>query len=493
MEEPVLAQKDKILELLSDVVGLKNASNDPAVLAVYSRDQHWPFAPPRMPDYVVRPKTTEEVQKIMRIANRYQIPLIPVSSGLNVRGLTIPTHGGIILDLKRMDFVNVDKEMRTATVESGISCAKLADEAEKVGLRPLTIGGPATANVVSNYMLRGLPHLLPRYGNTGEQVLGMEIVLPNGDVLYTGSAAFPNTGPHFKYFGPDLGGLFQGQPGTMGVVTRMTVRLYPFPERQEMAVCGFRTREGEKPEDALRRATMFVHTLALQDPPVASTCALMHWLSASIMMVKSREDIPKFKGTVGDWVVIVGIEGTNDYVAYSKSVTEKIIKDQWDNIDEGREVYLMPKMMRDEFRAPSRIFRWFRLGNYYALAWWGALNKTVDYYFEALKVWQELGLTEELAMVLMPGFPYNGQCSYYEYDSFWDATNSEMTEKIKEFTKIMYEKLIDIGIYCWFRPYPGIVETTFPRLKGVMPQLWRDIKKLIDPNNIMNPGKIFPE
>lgn len=491
-EKHISVPKDRILKLLEDIVGPENVSNDPSVLVAYSRDQHWPFAPPSMPDYVVMPKTTEEIQKILRLANRYKIPVIPISSGLNIRGLAIPTYGGIILDLKRMDYLEIDEENRTATVGPGVSIAKLADEAEKKGLRPLTVGAPATVSVLSNYMLRGLAHLTSRYGNTGDQVLGMEIVLPNGEVLYTGSAAFPNIGPHFRYFGPDLGGLFQGQPGIMGVVTRMTVKLYPLPERQETFVCGFKVRENEKPENTLLRAVKFMHDIMLQDPPVIGMLVLMHWLAASITMVEKREDIEKFKGTIGDWVVMGTLEGTREYVAYCRSVVEKIIKKHWDDIDEGREIYLMSRATKDELKAARRIYRWFRRGNYYALAWWGAMNKTVDYYFEGLKVWEGLGIKEELSFVAIPAFSYHGQSCYYEYESYWDATNIEETEKIRKFTKTMYNKLLDIGIYCWFRPYPGIVESTFPKLKGALPKLWLEIKKLLDPNDIMNPGKVFP-
>lgn len=485
--------KDKILGLLADVVGAENVSNDPAVLVAYSRDQHWPVAPPHMPDYVVRAGTKEEVQNILRVANRYRIPVIPMSSGLNIRGLCIPTYGGIILDLKRMDFMEIDEEMMTATVGPGVNCATLADEAEKKGLRPLIPGAPSTVAVLSNFLLRGVSNLGPKYGNTGDQVLGMEVVLPTGELLYTGSAAFPNVGPNYRYFGPDLAGLFQGQPGIMGVVTKMTVKLHPLPEHQEFLICGWRRREGEEPEGALKRATAFTHSMMKHDPPLIALGAIMHWMSAGIMMVDKREDIPEFKGAFGDWVFLASIEGTREFVAYAHSVIEKIIKEHKSDMDEGGEILPMGKAVKDELRAARRIYKWFRLGNYYALAWWGPLNRSVDYFFKSLETWQKLGIPEELSMVALPVYPYQGQCCYFELDSFWDATNKEVTEKIKEFTKRMYDKLVDeVGIYCWFRPYPGVVETTFPKLKGVMPELWWNIKKLLDPNNIMNPGKIFP-
>lgn len=486
-------QKDRILTLLQDIVGPEHASADPALLIPYSRDQHWPIAGSHMPDYVVRPKTVEEVQKILRLANRYRIPVIPVSSNTNIRGLTIPHHGGIILDLKRMDYLEIDVKNRAAVIGPGVSCARLADEAEKYGLRPVIPGAPSTVNMLSNCLLRGVSNIGPRYGHTGDQVLGMEVVLPTGEVLYTGAAAFPNVGPYFRYFGPDWAGLFQGQPGIMGVVTKMAVRLYPLPERQEMFMCGFTQREGEPEEGPLRRAMAFMHDLMLHDPPVITFGVILHWVAAAITMVEKREDIDSFKGTLGDWVVLGSIEGSRDFVKYGRSVVEKEIKKHWDNIDEGREVVLMSKMLRDELKAARRIFRWFRLGNYYALAWWGPLDRFDRYYFEALKVWKELGITEELSIVGIPAYPYVGQLTYYELDSFWDSTDERNTERIKKFTEIMYQKMIDLGIYCWFRPYPGVYESTIPRLKGCMGELWYRVKRLLDPNNIMNPGKVFPE
>ena len=101
------------------IVGDANATDDRAMCTSYSRDQHWHFVPAKNPACVVRPGNKEEVRAVLMLANKEKIPVVPYSTGINVRGLTIPVHdGSILLDLSRMNrILEINPDMKTATVE----------------------------------------------------------------------------------------------------------------------------------------------------------------------------------------------------------------------------------------------------------------------------------------------------------------------------------------------------------------------------------------
>jgi len=544
-------KEDRILALLNDAVGEENVSDRDAILIAYSRDNQWPFVPPHMPDYVVRPKTTEEVQNVLRIANRYRIPIIPMSSGINVRGLCIPTYGGILLELKRMDKLEIDEEMRAATVQPGVTIARLVAECAKHGLKPAVPGAPATVSPVSNYMLRGVYHHITSEGI--DQVLTATVVLPTGEILYTGSSAFPNIDPYFRYFGPDLFGLFQGQPGTMGVVTEMAVKLYGMPEKTEVMNNFFGNLS-----DAMR------FTNEVGKAGVASSHILMSWGIAFTTMgwVKSKfaSSIYSALFSVAPWMTQTVVDGDEDAVEYEGKVVNKIMKrldvksevtyemlekssdlsdetkratgitpsnpvpvmdmltsdDVLDSL--GTDVREMeetgmdlrkikerlgvgvfkpvtPYTIEYEFKYPRKIANWFSRGNYWALAWWGPLNKVDKYWEETRNLWVECGLDpDELSMVVYPVYPYSGQPCYVELDAWMEyVADPSLIDKLKVFMEKETDKITDVGIYALFRPYRDVIKQTMPKLKGNYISLWRKIKDLIDPNNIMNPGALFEE
>ena len=472
-----------ILRLLEDAVGKENVSDDESILIAYSRDQYWNFVPPKMPDYVVRPKNTEEVQAVMRIANRYRIPVIPMSSGVNVRGLCIPEQGGIVLELKRMNrIIEINKDAMTATVEPGVTMVEFVASARKLGLRPAVPGAPAVVSPVSNYMLRGVYHHISSIGI--DHVLSMEMVLPNGELLYTGSAAFPNIGPYSRFgFGPDLTGLFMGQPGTMGVVTKLTCRMYPLPEAEEWLGAGF---------NDLSKAVKFVDELMTEK--LLASCWLLHWSVPLITMAPSR-DLQKLREDVlggCEWFINLTFESSKGLIDYKRKAVEKIVQKYKPDLI-GGPLPMEVGPIKNEWMYPRRIFNWFKFGNYFALAFWGPLTKFEEYHDLGLKFWKKHGLDpEKFSIIAAPTEPYCGKLSYIEMECFYDSTNRAEAESLTAFTSDMTNELIELGIYGWFRPYALAVKASLGKLKGNYVELWKKIHDIIDPNNTMNPGKLWP-
>ena len=200
---------------------------------MYSRD---PGAQrPRQADYVVMPKTVEEVQKIVMLANREKIPITPMGGGFTLSALTVPIKGGIVLDMKRMDrLIEVNETSKYAVVEAGVTQGALKSYLEKnhPNLQHSVPEAPPAATIVGNVLICGHGHLTPMHGVNSNMINGMEVVLPTGEICKIGSCSIS---PYWFTRGPlpDLGGLFIGWFGTTGIVTKISLQLFPKPKLRD--------------------------------------------------------------------------------------------------------------------------------------------------------------------------------------------------------------------------------------------------------------------
>ncbi|MFX1495625.1 MAG: FAD-binding oxidoreductase, partial [Promethearchaeota archaeon] len=225
---------DKIMTKLEEIVGKEFASNKPEDLYIYSQDPG--ASEPRPVNFVVMPKRVEEVQKIVKLANREKIPLVPMGGGLTLSGLVIPIKGGIVIDMKRMDkIIEINELSRYALIEPGVTTGQLLAHLKEYypDLQPAIPDAPPSATVTGNALIHGSGYLSQKYGNHGNMINGLEVVLPNGEICKLGSCAVSDywftRGPI-----PDLIGLFISSFGTMGIITKLSYRLFPKPKMRNM-------------------------------------------------------------------------------------------------------------------------------------------------------------------------------------------------------------------------------------------------------------------
>ncbi len=183
----------------------------------------------------VAPSSVEEVQQVVRVANRYRTPLFPISTGRNYAygGASANLSGSVIVDLKRMNrILRVDDERNFALVEPGVTYFDMWRHIQERGLRVwIDPADVAWGGLVGNALDRGMGYTLPYFRDHANAVCGVEVVLANGDVMRTGMGALPDADTWQEYrhgFGPDPAGLFP--QGNFGIVTKMGFRLMPQPE-----------------------------------------------------------------------------------------------------------------------------------------------------------------------------------------------------------------------------------------------------------------------
>lgn len=225
---------DTLIRILQDTFGSEYVLTAPESCTVFSRDAlrpHRGFGEmttlARQPLAIVQPGSTEEVVRLIALARLHRIPLVPYGGGSGLMGGALSVRPGIVVDMKRMNrLLAIDAEALTARVQSGMQLHPLGETLAEHGLllghdpwsiSIATVGGAIGTN--------GLGYLGGRYGSMGEQVLGLEVVLGTGEVVRTASLRKRSTGP-------DLTQLFIGAEGTLGILTEATLKVFPQPEAQ---------------------------------------------------------------------------------------------------------------------------------------------------------------------------------------------------------------------------------------------------------------------
>jgi len=232
----------QIVKALQEIVGSENVSDAKPICEAYVTRAIMDVSS-RAPSIVVRPKNVEEIQAILKLANENKTPVVPHSGGLSGGEATPTREGSILLDLRRMNqIVEVNTDARYMIVEPGVTSAqawKYMQENHPEYRPGIPDGAPPSATIVGDHLDRGFHFLSTKYGPAADAVLGLEVVLSTGEVVRTGAGALPTSKWFYRWmFGPDLTGLFLGSQGTLGVVTKMAVKIFPMPKFRDVVAFG---------------------------------------------------------------------------------------------------------------------------------------------------------------------------------------------------------------------------------------------------------------
>jgi len=221
----------KLRERLGD-----RLSTGASVRELHARDEA--YSAPALPDAVAFPDNAEEVADIARICAGTGCPIVPYGIGTSLEGHVVPLQGGVSVDFSRMNrILEIDERNLLATVEPGVTRTQLNEALRATGLM-FTVDPGADATIGGMTATRASGTNAVRYGTMRENVMALEVVLPDGQVIRTGTKARKSSA------GYDLTHLFVGSEGTLGLITRITVRLFGQPEAIMTATCAFESVDG---------------------------------------------------------------------------------------------------------------------------------------------------------------------------------------------------------------------------------------------------------
>ena len=474
----MLAKKeDMILDELAGIVGKDNATAAKHIRYAYSYDMS--FVKPKLPDYVVMATTVEQIQKILRFANNEKIPVVPYTAGTNIGGLCIPERGGILLDLKRMNnIIKIDAESHYAVIEPGVSHAQLAEALYKHKLRFGWPVGPPSASVSSCAISHGIGGLSARYGLNSQEITSMEVVLPTGELIRVGSCAINDEAWHSLLPMPQLDGLFKGWLGGTGVVTKLGISVHPIPPILKVF-----TVSCDNVED------IYSYMLNLSNYEICDDLTAVSWWLAQVPIPYPYKQKPDDQP---EWF---SFANTNSFTEKEKEAREEIwqtVVEEEQKKDTSLKVTQYPEeALKARTQLPSQIVGTTK--NYCKMAgggisWPGTFtpaNKWAPVYTKWKKILTEHNLSPSVRMSMYRGVHYGMLRAMIPFNKQSPEETENARKAIIECLKvdldeggIPYKPPVDFCGEINKRAHPGYLS------------LLKQVKKWLDPNDIMNPGKL---
>ena len=446
---------------MAEIVGQDYVSNRPEDLYIYSRD---PGAQkPRRADYVVMPRTVAEVQQILMLANREKIAITPMGAGLTLSALTVPVKGGMVLDMKRMDsIIEVNEASRYAVIEAGVTQAALRAYLEKnyPHLQHSTPESPPTATVVGNILIHGHGHLTPRYGVNSQMVNGMEVVLPTGEVCKLGSCSIS---PYWFSRDPlpDLIGLFLGWLGTTGIITKLSIQLFPKPNFRDLLI--------------------FSSDNVELIPEIISELSQINLLENCFIISQEK---PKWAQRIY-YIIAVSGESEEEFEA-KKELHGRIFQEHQDEVSSvNEEPALTPLRERflgvPPFAATAADFR--KGGGFEYTGAILPIEVIPQAWRSGIEIAHKYDLLYQLGIQLLP----NGHSVMLAYSYPFNRAEEEEAERARGALDETNRLTLELGGVVW-KPELPAQKLILEKMDTNTRQLIEKIKKMLDPNDIMNPG-----
>lgn len=455
---------ESALRSISQIVGPEHLITEPTKLTDYSSDAtKLEF----MPDAVALPGTSDEVSRLLLLANKDLFPVIPRGAGSGQSGGALPVNGGLVLAMDRFDrILNIDRDNLIVKVEPGVITAHLQEEVERLGLfyppDPAsiyisTIGG----NVAE--CAGGLRAV--KYGVTRDYVLGLTVVLPTGEIIDTGVKTAKGVA------GYDLTRLIVGSEGTLAVITSVTLRLTPKPVAKKTMLAFFES------------VSLALETVSdiIRHKIVPTTLEFMDRLSLDCVREEMGLSIPSRAGAL----LLIEVDGDEESTSreaekvgelclrsgaldFSRATSEEEVEKLWEarrNVSPSL-LKLRPNKVSHDIVVPR--------------------SRMAD----LISFLGRLGQKHKLPI---PAFGHAGDGNIH-VNIMLDKTDPDEVERADVAVKSVLRKVIEMGGTITGEHGIGITKAPYLAMEISAPalELMSRIKKSFDPNGILNPGKIFP-
>jgi glycolate oxidase len=460
-----------VIEELTIIYGPDAVILEREELEKYAVDES--TTPPHLPDVVVKPETAQEVVKTMRLANERRIPVVARSGGTCVTGSAVPIHGGIVISFEKMNrIVEIDDENLMVTVEPGIYIMDLHAEMEKRGFlyppdpgqKSSCLGGNVNTNAGG---MRGV-----KYGVTRDFVEALEVVLPTGDLIHLGRKTVKNS------TGYDLKDLIIGSEGTLGVTTQMTLRLVPLPKITTTLYVPFNSFT-----DAIKTIAAIIQRKIV--PPA------LEFADQSAILVAERFLGRPMPHNSAPAYVLIRLEGNiqEEVDAAFEAVGELCLENGAidvlvaDTTESQQRIWEGRSCIIDAAKAEGIIE---------LLDAVVPRNRLLTFVEGLTQIAGDVGIN-------IQNFGHAGDGNVHTNILKEKMSDAEWKEKVPRFCEAAYRLSLSLGGNISGEHGIGLIRKRFlPLALGVNSEdgaiqieLMKQIKRIFDPNNILNPDKIF--
>lgn len=459
--------KEALLEQIRTVVGTQSVFTDREELEDYSHDETEDLR--FYPQVLVKPQTPEQISELIKLANQHQIPVTPRGGGTGLSGGALPVHGGLLIAMEKFNqILEIDERNLQATVEPGVITEVFMDAAAEKGLLypvdPASKGSCFIGGNVSHGS--GGPRVV-KYGTIREYILNLQVVLPTGEIIWTGA----NT---LKFAsGYNLTQLMIGSEGTLGIITKIVVKLVPKPTQDLLLLASFQTDE-----DACAAVSAIFRAGIIPSAVEFMERKGVEWvMEHDAISFDLKPDVSSF--------LLIEVDGNNMDVLFTDC----------ERINEVLEQYHCTEVLfADSSAQKEELWR---------------LRRTMAVSVKSNSVYKEEDTVVPRAELpkLMKGIKEIGTKYGFESICYGHAgdgnlhvniikagmSDEDWNSKLKNGIREIFELTVSLGGTISGEHGIGLVQKDYMQLKfsEVNLNLMRSIKQVFDPNGILNPGKIF--
>ena len=481
------------MKKLREIVGATNVFDEPEVIEEYAGDLS--FVPEVRPECVVRPENARQVRSVVEWANETRTPLVPVSSGPpHFRGGSVPgVDGAVVIDLSRMKrIIRVDPQNRVAMVEPGVTFAELQPELEKAGMCAYTPLSPRRSKSVIGSMLEREPITMPaHHWDATDPMLCAEIIFGTGHILRGGEAAGPDTIEEQWEIGKaqmtPMGlsqfnehRLISGSQGTIGIVTWSTLKCRYLSKLNRTFMV-----------PAQNLGQLIDLSYRLLRIRLGDHLFILNSLNLACLLGQTAAEIDGLRANFPPWVLIVSFEG------YGELAEDKVRYQEADFIDMARSCRLEPltEISKSSAEDISGLLSLPSSEPYWKLRYKGGchdifflttLDKAPDFISAMASLMSSRSFLAENAGVYLQPMVQGTSC-HCEFNLYVDPARQTEMDIARQLVNEGSRDLAEQGGF-FSRPYGAWADFAYGRDTETL-TLQRKIKKIFDPNGILNPGK----